>query len=104
MLFSDRRIAAPRWRPRGKNLPGQGKILRPSRGLLFVRLPSIGLVAQLVEQCPFKALVQGSSPCQPTNLPLTFRSRLRGIPTTSQMATKVRWTEEGGARRPGLGG
>src|SRR5438034_8153463 len=26
-----------------------------------------GLVAQLVEQCPFKALVQGSSPCQPTN-------------------------------------
>jgi hypothetical protein len=24
------------------------------------------LVAQLVEQCPFKALVQGSSPCQPT--------------------------------------
>ncbi len=25
-----------------------------------------GLVAQLVEQCPFKALVQGSSPCQPT--------------------------------------
>src|SRR5437870_3901786 len=26
-----------------------------------------GLVAQLVEQCPFKALVQGSSPCQPTS-------------------------------------
>src|ERR1035437_2934142 len=25
-----------------------------------------GLVGQLVEQCPFKALVQGSSPCQPT--------------------------------------
>ena len=24
------------------------------------------MVAQLVEQCPFKALVQGSSPCQPT--------------------------------------
>ncbi|MDB6065801.1 MAG: hypothetical protein JWR26_2009 [Pedosphaera sp.] len=27
-----------------------------------------GLVAQLVEQCPFKALVQGSSPCQPTTV------------------------------------
>lgn len=26
-----------------------------------------GLVAQLVEQCPFKALVRGSSPRQPTN-------------------------------------
>ena len=25
-----------------------------------------GLVAQLVEQCPFKALVEGSSPSQPT--------------------------------------
>ncbi len=25
-----------------------------------------GLVAQLVEQCPFKALVVGSSPTQPT--------------------------------------
>ena len=25
-----------------------------------------GLVAQLVEQCPFKALVRGSSPRQPT--------------------------------------
>src|SRR6266699_6170754 len=72
----------------GKNLPGQGKILRPPRGLLIVRLPSIGLVAQLVEQCPFKALVQGSSPCQPTNLPLTFRSRLRAPPATSQMASK----------------
>src|SRR5258706_14154055 len=40
------------------------------------RLPSnpprlfSGLVAQLVEQCPFKALVQGSSPCQPTTLPV----------------------------------
>lgn len=27
-----------------------------------------GLVAQLVEQCPFKALVPGSSPGQPTSL------------------------------------
>ena len=26
----------------------------------------VGLVAQLVEQCPFKALVAGSSPAQPT--------------------------------------
>ena len=26
----------------------------------------VGLVAQLVEQCPFKALVRGSSPRQPT--------------------------------------
>ena|GEM_PF-3160755 len=26
----------------------------------------LGLVAQLVEQCPFKALVLGSSPSQPT--------------------------------------
>ena len=31
-----------------------------------------GLVAQLVEQCPFKALVQGSSPCQPTISPGTI--------------------------------
>jgi hypothetical protein len=28
--------------------------------------PHRGLVAQLVEQCPFKALVRGSSPRQPT--------------------------------------
>ena len=28
----------------------------------------VGLVAQLVEQCPFKALVRGSSPRQPTTL------------------------------------
>ena len=28
--------------------------------------PFCGLVAQLVEQCPFKALVRGSSPRQPT--------------------------------------
>ena len=34
-----------------------------------------GLVAQLVEQCPFKALVQGSSPCQPTSL----RPAQRGV-------------------------
>jgi hypothetical protein len=27
---------------------------------------AVGLVAQLVEQCPFKALVVGSSPTQPT--------------------------------------
>src|ERR1039457_1532960 len=38
-----------------------------------------GLVAQLVEQCPFKALVQGSSPCQPTSLrfPQTLRTAAR---------------------------
>ena len=42
---------------RHRELPGRFR--RPeSRG---------GLVAQSVEQCPFKALVQGSSPCQPTN-------------------------------------
>ena len=34
----------------------------------FAPLSGLGLVAQLVEQCPFKALVQGSSPCQPTSL------------------------------------
>jgi hypothetical protein len=36
-----------------------------------------GLVAQLVEQCPFKALVQGSSPCQPTSLrsPIRYEPR-----------------------------
>jgi hypothetical protein len=28
----------------------------------------------LVEQCPFKALVQGSSPCQPTNFLIQFPS------------------------------
>ena len=28
----------------------------------------VGLVAQLVEQCPFKALVRGSSPRQPTTI------------------------------------
>ena len=35
-----------------------------------------GLVAQLVEQCPFKALVQGSSPCQPTTF--FFKDEVRG--------------------------
>lgn len=42
-------------------------------GLAFGRVYSIflrpaGLVAQLVEQCPFKALVRGSSPRQSTSL------------------------------------
>ena len=36
-----------------------------------------GLVAQLVEQCPFKALVQGSSPCQPTSLRSEPRRRAK---------------------------
>ena len=42
------------------------RLMRPGR--CFGPLPAgaRGLVAQLVEQCPFKALVQGSSPCQPT--------------------------------------
>jgi hypothetical protein len=34
--------------------------------LAGLKANNFGLVAQLVEQCPFKALVQGSSPCQPT--------------------------------------
>ena len=37
-----------------------------------------GLVAQLVEQCPFKALVQGSSPCQPTTSFLNTLKRFAG--------------------------
>jgi hypothetical protein len=45
------------------------KTLRDSVTVLHDNLrPLGGLVAQLVEQCPFKALVQGSSPCQPTSL------------------------------------
>jgi hypothetical protein len=50
----------------------------------------VGLVAQLVEQCPFKALVRGSSPRQPTifryrqwltawveiSLPASFRGKI----------------------------
>ena len=35
-----------------------------------------GLVAQLVEQCPFKALVVGSSPTQPTSLRSSLRCEL----------------------------
>lgn len=35
-----------------------------------------GLVAQLVEQRPFKPLVQGSSPCQPTRLESAILFRL----------------------------
>ena len=42
--------------------------LHAPRRLFSVRVPMAGLVAQLVEQCPFKALVQGSSPCQPTTV------------------------------------
>ena len=38
-----------------------------------------GLVAQLVEQCPFKALVQGSSPCQPTTSNANKRPCLCGF-------------------------
>src|ERR1039457_7050618 len=45
------------------------KTLRDSVTVLHDNLWHLGgLVAQLVEQCPFKALVQGSSPCQPTSL------------------------------------
>lgn len=63
-------------------MPGEDiKILHEGRSLISFRgafdaagstpsfnppRPFSGLVAQLVEQCPFKALVQGSSPCQPT--------------------------------------
>ena len=48
-----------------------------------------GLVAQSVEQCPFKALVQGSSPCQPT----TFqRQKAKG---KRQKAEGRRQKEEG---------
>ncbi len=49
--------------PRTSNLAN--KLLRRSGGLVTVRIP-FGLVAQLVEQRPFKALVLGSSPSQPT--------------------------------------
>ena len=42
---------------------------RSLRGLLLLqKISANGLVAQLVEQRPFKPLVQGSSPCQPTRL------------------------------------
>src|SRR5258707_12017119 len=44
--------------------------------------PWKGLVAQLVEQCPFKALVQGSSPCQPTIF------RYAGSPRASGLALR----------------
>ena len=42
-----------------------------------------GLVAQSVEQCPFKALVESSSLSQPTSLRSPLRSELRlGKPET----------------------
>ena len=40
--------------------------------------PHRGLVAQLVEQCPFKALVRGSSPRQPTRFFMPWVYILRG--------------------------
>lgn len=41
----------------------------PVSGVLFGSSDTeVGIVAQLVEQRPFKALVQGSSPCGPTTL------------------------------------
>ena len=43
--------------------------------------PLCGLVAQSVEQCPFKALVRGSSPRQPT----TFKNSLRTAPLCTKM-------------------
>src|ERR1044071_1308328 len=57
----------------GNCLRGARELIR-FRGALLggsstaARIAAWGLVAQLVEQCPFKALVQGSSPCQPTSL------------------------------------
>ena len=44
-----------------------GKALRPKNCSISLRPVFGGLVAQLVEQCPFKALVRGSSPRQPTS-------------------------------------
>ena len=46
-----------------------GKILARAPGF-FKMVRFGGLVAQLVEQCPFKALVRGSSPRQPTIPPV----------------------------------
>src|ERR1035437_1633222 len=46
-----------------------GKILLSNAVNLFSNVLA-GLVAQLVEHCPFKALVRGSSPRQPTSLRL----------------------------------
>src|ERR1035437_9474668 len=45
----------------------RGKILLSNAVNLFSNVLA-GLVAQLVEHCPFKALVRGSSPRQPTSL------------------------------------
>ena len=57
--------ARPRLQP--SHLKTQKLALHRPRFTATFRGPSRdGLVAQLVEQCPFKALVQGSSPCQPT--------------------------------------
>ena len=51
----------------GQTIPAPQKTLRDILAVLHDNLrPLGGLVAQLVEQCPFKALVVGSSPTQPT--------------------------------------
>ena len=48
-------------------------------------IPFGGLVAQLVEQCPFKALVPGSSPGQPTSLCLQWFLQLFDRSYNSQL-------------------
>ena len=52
------------------------KLAAFARLSLLQRFLQNGLVAQLVEQRPFKPLVQGSSPCQPTPPCAVFLFRL----------------------------
>ena len=52
--------------PRNEARDGKTGRQNFSRGSPNPRKHWSGLVAQLVEQCPFKALVRGSSPRQPT--------------------------------------
>jgi hypothetical protein len=58
--------------------PPQNRAAKPLASRLkcgILAPPCWGLVAQLVEQCPFKALVPGSSPGQPTTRKRRFNER-----------------------------
>ena len=92
----------------------QPKLLdaRPNQCILSILLVSsghCGLVAQLVEQCPFKALVQGSSPCQPTipnedqKVDCRISARNSGI-ATFPAVTVSPWCSGGGRRCGGRAG
>src|ERR1035437_6193871 len=69
----------------------RGKILLSNAVNLFSNVLA-GLVAQLVEHCPFKALVRGSSPRQPTSLRLNAVKAKAAAPKRSPGARTIRAT------------